>query len=405
MNHFSLAQYAVHSMSHRQLRSWLTVLGIVIGIGAIVVLIALGQGIDQEIRNQLAVLGSKYIMVLPGQLSLSGGTGGGFGTPVLKGALYNRDVTALKRLPGVDAVTGMLSQQFAPIKYRDESVNLEVSAGDPEALNKYITTGYAAGKSMKNGDTENVVIGYNVANTLFKRRIELGQTVNILGRNFRVKGILNKVGSAGTDIDNGVFIDLQAMRQILGDAYDKNRVTVILIIIKDGADINKVSADVEKTLVNMHHVKSTDKDFTVMSALTIAESVGQITALLSVFLGGIAAISLLVGGIGIANAMFTSVLERTREIGILKSIGASNESILEIFLIEAALIGALGGALGIVFGISLGAIAAYFGVPIVFTLELIAFALCFSITVGVISGIFPAKQAAELEPVEALRYE
>ena len=403
MNHLALVTYALHNMSHRQLRSWLTVLGIVIGISAIVLLIALGQGIDASIRNQLAVLGSDYIVVLPGSISMGGG--GGFGPPVLKGALTNNDVNALERVPGIDAATGMISQSFAPIRYRGETIQLTVSGLKPSAGEKYMTNGFYAGRNLKDGEATGVIIGYSVAYSLFKKKVEIGSTVNILGKDFKVKGILNKVGAAGQDMDNGVFINLDAMRDILGGTYEKNRVTAILLIKEADADMAQVTKDVEKTLANRHHLKIEDKDFTLISPLSVAESIGQITGMLSLFLGGIAAISLLVGGIGIANAMFTSVLERTREIGVLKSIGASNSAILEIFIIEAALTGALGGSLGIVFALVLGAILIQLGVPIVFTLELLAFAVSFAIIVGVASGLFPARQAAALEPVEALKYE
>lgn len=402
MKHVDLLKYAVNSMAHRSLRAWLTILGIVIGIAAIVVLISLAQGLDASIKSQLSTLGSNYMFVMPGNLF-----GGGlrFGPPVLKGVLYTRDVEAIKRVPGVIAVSSNVAAPFAKVEFKGENISSSVAGVEPAAFSKWITVGYEAGKFIQDGDLSGVVIGNDVAHELFKNEISLGDTLVILGKNFRVKGIIAKAGNTGGNIDSGIYVEARAMRLLLGDALEKDRVFSILAVTDPDRDISSITAAAEDKLRANHKVRKGEEDFTILTAASVSEQIGQITGILSLFLGGVAAISLVVGGIGIANAMFTAVLERTREIGVLKAIGASNNSILEIFLLESGLIGLIGGLLGVALGAAISLLLNAFGVPSMLTLELLAFAAFFSFAIGVISGVFPARNAARLEPVEALRYE
>ncbi|MFH1200282.1 MAG: ABC transporter permease [Candidatus Micrarchaeota archaeon] len=402
MNHLDLLKYAVNSMTHRSLRSWLTILGIVIGIGSIVVLISLAQGLDTSIKSQLNTLGTNYMFILPGNIF---GGGMRFGPPVLKGVLYTRDADAIKRIPGVVAVSGNVAAQFATVEFKGENISSGIIGVTPSAFAKYITVGYEAGKFIQDGDMGGVTIGNDVAHTLFKNEIKLGNTLVLLGKNFRVTGIIRKAGNTGGSIDTGIYVEERALRLILGGSIDRDRVMTILAVTDPTKDIAEITAKTQDRLRNNHKVRKGEEDFTVLTAASISDQIGQITSLLSLFLGGVAAISLIVGGIGVANAMFTSVLERTREIGVLKAIGASNDAILEIFLFESGLIGLIGGLLGVIFGLSISFLLNSFGVPSEISAELIGFCLLFSVAIGVASGAFPARNASRLQPVDALRYE
>lgn len=408
MDHLALIKYVSNNMAQRKLRSWLTVLGVVIGIAAIVVLMSVAQGLDTSIRDQLNVLGNNYIFIMPGGTS-GMSRGSSFGPPsptVLKGVLYNRDVEIIKRIAGVEAVSGMLSQSLASVEYRDETLKTSVSGIDAPAAEKFLTSGYSEGRGLASGDLTGCVIGTTVANDLFSKKIRLGDTLNIMGKDFKVRGIIAKVGGqAGAQFDNAIYIDLQAMRNLLGSSYPKNQVVAILAITKKDADNSAIAAEIERALANSHKVSLDKKDFTAITPEFIAQQISVVTGMLALFLGGIAAISLLVGGIGIANAMFTSVLERTREIGVLKALGASGNAVLEIFLIEAGVIGALGGVIGVALGMLISIAMTFAGLPSIISLQLVLFAVGFSIFIGIFSGYFPAKNASKLLPVEALRYE
>ncbi len=402
MKHLDLLKYAVNSMTHRSLRAWLTILGIVIGIASIVILISLAQGLDASIKSQLSSLGTNYMFILPGNL-FSGGLR--FGPPVLKGVLYTRDADAIRRVPGVIAVSGNVAAPLATVEFKGENISSSVAGVEPAAFSKYITVGYEAGKFIQEGDLTGVAIGNDVAHELFKNEIRLGDTLVILGKNFRVKGIIAKAGNTGGNIDTGVYVEERAMRLLLGDAVEKDRVFSIIAVTDPDKDVAVISAAAEDRLRASHKVRKGEEDFTILTAASIAEQVGQITGILSLFLGGVAAISLVVGGIGVANAMFTAVLERTREIGVLKAIGAPDNAILEIFLLESGLIGLTGGALGVALGVAVSFALNAFGVPSQVSMELVGFSLLFAFLVGIISGAFPARNASRLEPVDALRYE
>ncbi|MFH1107275.1 MAG: ABC transporter permease [Candidatus Micrarchaeota archaeon] len=403
MEHGDLLKYAVTSMTHRSLRSWLTILGIVIGIGSIVVLISLAQGLDTSIKSQLSTLGTNYMFILPG--NLFGGEGGlRFGPPVLKGVLYTKDADTIRRVPGVIAVSGNVAAPFAVVEFKGENVSSSIAGVNPAAFAKYVSIGYESGKFISEGDFTGVTIGNDVAHKLFKNDIKVGDTLVILGKNFRVKGVIAKAGNTGGNVDSGIYVEERALRLLL-PTFDKDKVSSILAVTEEGRDITVISSAAEEKLRNNHKVRKGDEDFTVLTAESISEQIGQITGILSLFLGGVAAISLVVGGIGVANAMFTSVLERTREIGVLKAIGASDNAILEIFLLESGLIGLIGGILGSLFGLSVSLLLNTFGVPSEISWELVAGALLFSVVIGVVSGAFPARNASRLVPVDALRYE
>ncbi|MEM3030945.1 MAG: ABC transporter permease [Candidatus Micrarchaeia archaeon] len=396
-----LLALSYRSLSRRRLRSWLTILGIVIGIAAIIVLISIAQGLDAAIRNALNIYGTNYIIIYPStQLGAGGLT---VGPPVFRGALHERDVEAIKPIGGVEAAAGAIMVPAASIEFKGETVARSIGGTDPDVYSKFILNGFEAGRMFSPGDTSSVVIGHDVAHNFFSKDVAVGNTLKINGRDFKVRGIMNKIGIGDTDTD--LIIDTKAARELLGAQYERGRVFAIFAITRKDADVREVAAEINRRLLDLHKVTEEDKDFSVVTADTILETVGNITSLLSLFLGGVAAISLVVGGIGIANTMFMSVMERTREIGTLKAIGARNRDVLLLFLAESALIGLVGGALGVALGVAASFILSQFGVPTLVTLELCGLSLAFSVAVGAVSGFVPARQAALLQPVEALRYE
>jgi len=397
-----LLKLSYRSLSRRRLRSWLTILGIVIGIAAVIILIAIAQGLDASIRSALTIYGTNYIIVSP-SIRLGGGGGLSIGAPVVTGILRERDVEAIKPIGGVEAAAGAIMVPMATIEFKGERVTRSIGGIEPDVYGGFILNGFEAGRMFSPGDTSGVVIGYDVAHSFFSKHIAVGNTVKINGREFKVRGIMNKVGIGDTDAD--LIIDPKAARELLGSRYEKGRVSAIFVITRKDADVKEVAAEINRRLLDLHKVSEEDKDFSIITADTILETVGNITSLLSLFLGGIAAISLIVGGIGIANTMFMSVVERTREIGVLKAIGARPRAILLLFLLESALIGLVGGILGLLLGTLACLLLSSFGVPTLITPELGGLSLIFSIIVGAVSGFIPARQASLLQPVEALRYE
>ncbi|NUN11032.1 ABC transporter permease [Candidatus Micrarchaeota archaeon] len=403
MNNKDLIAYTIKGMKHRQLRSWLTILGIVIGIASVVIMISLAQGIQGDIQASLDKLGSNYVAIAPGSLNI--GSAFQFGPPKLKGILTVRDAEAIARVEGVTDVSKNIVLSFTPVEYKKEVVNTNVIGVTPSAYKKFLTIGLEKGRFIEDGDASGIVIGHNIATDLFDEEIKVGTPLTIKDKTFRVTGVLNSFGQGGNNVDDSIFLDERAARLIAGDSFDKNRVSSILALTDGKTPPSEMSEKISDRLRSLHKVKKGDEDFTVLTAESIAQQVGQITGLLTLFLGGVAAISLLVGGVGIANSMFTNVLERTREIGILKAIGASNKEVLQLFLTEAGIIGLIGGLIGIFLAVLASFAISAFGVSSGVSIGVALFALIFSIGIGMLSGYYPARNAARMPPIQALRYE
>jgi len=404
--HGDLFMYALNNLRHRQLRSWLTIIGIIIGVAAIVSLIAISQGLDSEIRKQLNMFGDDLLTITPktaGGGGLASG-GGSFGVSARTGVLTQNDADGLKKIGGVRRVTTYIGEQMS-FETGGKNATIMIMGAEPQLADMY-NIRVEEGRLPQEGDTGTTVLGYNVANSMFDKKIEVGKRVRINDRDFRVVGIFEKSGSGVLSfIDSLVYIPEQDARDLSG-LYKGNRmVASIMLQMEPGADPKAVEEDVTNEMYRMHKVTPDTADFTVVSAEYVRQQVGAITGLLTLFLGGIAGISLVVGGVGIANTMFMSVLERTREIGTLKAIGASDNAILEVFIFESALIGFIGGFIGLAIGAAFSLVLNLFGFNSVVTPELVIFAVMFSVVIGVVSGILPARRAARLQPMEALRYE
>ncbi len=399
----------VSNLLHRRMRSWLTMIGIFIGIATVVALISLGQGMKEAIGNVFLNIGSDKLAVMAKSSSQFSGPPGSSAAS----NLTTHDVDVIKRVQGVDVVGARLIKP-AKLEFNKEvKFYFAASMPDDEEGRKLITefNHYEPekGRLLKNGDKFKVFIGNSVANKgVFKKKnIELGNKIKINDAEFDVVGILKKSGNPQQD--RVVIVPEDALREVL--KIDKKKVDVIAVKVQKGIDVNNVAREIENAMRRDRDLDIGKEDFQVQTPQQILSILDNILTIVEIVLIGIAAISLLVGGIGIANTMYTAVIERTKEIGIMKSVGGRNRDILLIFIIESGMLGAIGGLIGVVlgFGLSYGVelaakniigtnlIEAYFSYYLFFG------ALLFSFVIGAIFGVMPAKQASSLQPVEALR--
>ncbi|MBI4451121.1 ABC transporter permease [Candidatus Woesearchaeota archaeon] len=401
-DYFYLALLALRG---RKLRTWLTMLGIFIGIAAVVALISLGQGLQGAILDQFEKVGSDKLFIMPK------GTFGAVGLTTTAN-LTKDDLARLRRVRGVQDAAGHITEG-ALISLKDERVPAVVGSLPENALERQLvievhTYEPEQGRWMKPGQDDAVVIGNDFARTtILTRKLALRDKVTIADREFRVVGILKRVGAP--DADGAVFMAEQAVRDTLN--LSKDTYSVLIIRVARGADIARVEADVERAMRKSHDVKEGKEDFDVQSPEDLLQTLNTVFAIVQAVLVGIAAISLLVGGIGIMNTMYTSVLERTRDIGVMKAVGARNGDVMLLFLFESGMLGLAGGAVGVALGAGVSKAIEYvayqaLGSPLIkaaLPAYLLAGALAFSFIIGAISGIAPAYRAARLRPVEALR--
>ena len=400
--------FALSGIRHRKLRSWLTMIGIFIGITAVVALISIGQGMQAAIDDQFKKIGSNRIIVSPG--------GGGIETsnPLMGGLvsakLTDDDVKFIRKTRGVEFAAGPVIQPVK-VKFKDEvkyltSTNVPTDDESVEFLKGIEYYIIQDGKYLGDEDSNKVAVGYETAHSVFNNKIEIGDKIFIEDLEFEVKGIYKKTGNPVHD--NKVSMSLEAARDMLDMGDD---VSSIFVTVKDGFDVHEVAERIEKELRKHRGLKEGDEDFSVATAEQTVGMFKDILAVIQFVLIGIAAISLVVGGIGIMTTMYTSVIERTHEIGIMKAVGAKNSDIGMIFLIESGLLGAAGGIIGIILGIGMSFIVEFAaqqaGLDVMkayISLELIIGALLFSFIVGTISGVLPAMRASKMNPVDALRY-
>lgn len=395
-----LAEYALMSMQRRSLRSWLTIIGIIIGVFSIVIMVSLAQGLDDYIRAQLNFFGPNMISVAAGSMETLGSLYG----PTRP--LTENDLLALERLPDI-RMAGATMEGKATMEYGGENMSLYIVGVDANILEEMYQGQFQidSGRLLREGERGSIVLGDTIANDLFDQDISVGRRVIIGNRSFNVVGVMGKSSGLTSMLDIVAYIPREDARLVIPEFRGNRDLTEIHMEMVEGAVPSEVESEVTDTLLRLRKVKADEKDFTVVTAEYVNRQVGNITAALSLFLGGIAALSLLVGSIGIANTMFMSVMERTREIGVMKAVGATNGMIMDIFMIESGIIGMVGGGLGLALALALSALVAHFGVPSNVTWEVALGALAFSFVVGVVAGYVPAKNAAKLDAVESLRFE
>lgn len=411
-----------NTLAHRKLRSWLAILGIVVGVAAIISLISISLGLSDQINSRLNTLGTNIITVSPGGQSSSRtgiggvgipGIGGGGGSGQMRpgggttntggtGKITFSEADTLRHLDGVEYLDARISTR-ATVGYKDRNASVSIVGTEADAFLPTVGIDIILGRGLTEADQYSAVLGYSVANQTFNDPEMVNRQITIKGKTFKVVGILNSSGTSGFgSSDSNIYIPQKIAKNLFNQTTE---VSSIVIAVSPDYDTDEVAATVEETLLSLHKVSSTAADFTVQTAATMQEAISSVSETLTIFLGGIASISLLVGGIGVANTMFMSVLEQTKYIGLLKSLGTKNRDILKLFLFEAGIIGFVGGALGVAlsFGVSYALLS--FGLPSSLTADLVISGLLFSVLVGLVSGVVPARNAAALEPIDALRYE
>jgi putative ABC transport system permease protein len=412
MNVLESMRVALRSLGANKLRSTLTMLGIIIGVGAVIALLSIGQGAGAAITEQVQGIGSNLIIVFPGAVTRAG-------QPPTSGTLTLTDSNALEDrvcCPSI-AVVAPVYQRTAQISYGGNNVNSQVTGVTPsyEAVRNWRT---ASGRFIDERDLQTsarvTVIGKATAKNLFGTQDPIGKSIKINRIPFKVIGVMVEKGGTsmfGGNQDDVLFVPLTtAGQRLFGSAAQTPqgalRVSSVLISAVNEKQIDAAMAQITQVLRERHKIQYQQDDFTVLSQKDLLGALNQITDILTLFLAAIAAISLLVGGIGIMNIMLVSVTERTREIGIRKAIGARRKDIMTQFLIEAVTMSVAGGVIGILFGAAIGVVVNATGV-IKTTLDptSVMLAVGFSVAVGLFFGLYPAARAAGLHPIEALRYE
>ncbi len=395
---------AFGSLRRRLLRTLLTLLGIVIGMSAVVALVALGQGLDNAIGEQFEKVGSDKLFVQPR------GTFTGVGLADAAN-VTEADLKAIRKVDGVKEAAGHVTAgALAGIK--DENVPIVVGSmpddETAELVREAHTYEIAEGRWTRREERDAAVVGDEFARKeKLAKRVVLGDKVRINGEPFEVVGILKRVGESNAD--SAVFLSERSVRDIANVSDDV--FSVIIVRMEQGAEAAKVEERVKHVLMREHDVEEGKEDFDVQTPDDLVEVFNTILAIVQVVVIGVAMIALLVGGIGIANTMFTSVLERMREIGVMKAVGATRKDIFVLFVLESGFLGATGGIVGVLVGSAIAKAVEYiafqvYGSPLLradIPVWLIVGTLLFTFIAGIVSGVTPALRAAKLPPVDALR--
>lgn len=399
-----VAKTALTSILRNKLRSFLTTLGVVIGVASVILLTSIGNGLTVFIEEQFANLGSNLLIVSPGEIVTEEGgfSADGAALSMASSKLSLTDVEALKRggyplaevTPGIEGAAELRSAQGKRQGY--------IMATGPE-YEKLRNTKAEKGRFLQASDISSnrkvAVIGSKVAEKLYDGVEPVGETITVNRIKFTIIGVAESKSSGsmgGPDIDGSIYIPVTTARSVLG----LDKISYILVQAADENSVERAKEKVETIMLK----RLNDEDFSVTDQSEILKTIQTILGTLTAGLAGIAAISLLVGGIGIMNIMLVAVSERTREIGLRKALGATPNNILVQFLIESAVLSTLGGLIGITLGV-LGALAIRAFFPATPALNSILLAFSVSLATGVIFGVFPARKAAKLSPIEALRYE
>jgi putative ABC transport system permease protein len=389
VNALELVRLAISRLGTSRLRAVLTMLGVIIGVGSIVALVAVAEGATSGITDRIQGLGTNLLTVSPG-FTRSGFTRGALGSAT---TLTIADAEAIAQAPGVAGVAPELTTQKVVIAgIQNETTNvIGTTPAYPEVFTYTMWQGSFLNQASVEGSLRVAVIGATTADNLGLDGTSIGQTLQIGGIPFELVGIMQPKGTSGsTSQDDEVLIPITTAQHYFSGT---DKVRTIGVSVASASLIDTTQADLTVLMEQRHGTDGTNDDFTITSQAQLLSTFSSITGLLTVLLGGIASISLVVGGIGIMNIMLVSVRERTREIGIRKAIGARNSDILLQFLVEALVLSLLGGLIGIVVGVLasvvIGQIAGW----------------GFSLVVGVVFGVWPARQAARLDPIASLRYE
>ncbi|MBU2638747.1 MAG: ABC transporter permease [Nanoarchaeota archaeon] len=398
------AMLSISTFKARKMRSLLTMMGIFIGVALLVTLVSLGRGLEDSITQQFESLGTDKIYVFPGTNM--------FSAAISDQTFSESEFNALEKIKGVKLAAGMVFR-IGRIEYNDEVKYVSI-VGIPldekrEVFKSVHNMKVEQGRDLKNGDKYKALAGIDLTlkDIVFSKGLRPGDKVIVEGQDFDVAGALARIGNP--DDDSMLLIPLGTARELFNqeDSYG-----YILLQAQEGALPKAIAESAEKKLRSIRNLDEGDENFSIQTTDDLMETFADILAIVQAVLLGLAAISLIVGGIGIMNTMYTAIIERTRQIGVMKAIGATNWHIALIFQIESGLLGLAGGIVGVLIGMGIGKLIefaahsanlTFFNVS--FPLWLIVGALSFSTILGIVSGVLPSMQAAKMKPIDALRYE
>lgn len=401
MKLYKSLKHALNMVLNSKLRSWLTIIGIVIGVASVIAIISIGDGMEASVASQMDGLATDIVTITPGYSAartFGPGRDKGEDTSSSNEPLTDKDIQSLKGVKQIKIISPQISGKVDSY-YMGSEGTLTVTGVDQKVWSDMVTDELDSGRYLDSADNNVIVIGYTLANEYYDDIVGINKVIQLEGVSYRVVGILEK----GTR--NQIYMPMNSAFNILDDK-EKGEYDSITVKLKEDSLLNESIAAIEKKLEISRNAMGKDKDFSVSDPTQFASIASSMTSTISTFLTAIAAISLLVGAIGIANTMFTSVLEKTKQIGIMKAIGAKNKDIMMIFIFNSIIIGLIGGLLGLGLGIFLSKLGGMaLGITAIIGIKTVMIAVLVSMGTGLFAGIVPAYQASKLKPVDALRYE
>ncbi len=400
---------AVRAILRNKLRAFLTTLGIVIGVGAVIAMMAIGAGAKQRVEEAFAAMGTNVLIILPGSTSTSG-VHGGFGSMP---TLTWDDLAAIRSDVATVKAAAPTLRSSMPVVAEDQNWTTSITGTSPEYFeirNWPIALGVSIATPDVDGGTKVIVLGQTVVDKLYGPNADpIGQNVRVGSTPFQVIGVAARKGQSATgqDYDDAAFVPFTTFARKVQGGLGKYLQGSIMVAATSSSTTSRAQRDITELLRDRHHVaRGDDDDFSIRNLSEIAGAQQQGTDTMTTLLASVAAVSLLVGGIGIMNIMLVSVTERTREIGIRMAVGAEPHHVLMQFLVEALSLSVAGGLIGVGFGVGVATwLAGRFHWPVLIQPDVIAVSVGFSALVGVVFGIYPARKASQLDPIDALRFE